>query len=76
MNDGNGLIEAVRQLGRRVDVLEEAVKRLVGRPPEAPPPSESEIKVGGVGLGTWIGIASLIVVPIVVAIIMTQGGGP
>lgn len=76
MSDGNGLIEAVRQLGRRVDALEEAVNRIVGRPPDAPKPSEQEIKVGGIGLGTWIGLGATIVVPIVVAILMTQGGGP
>lgn len=61
------------QLGKRVDALEGAIKTLVGRPPEAPPLSESELKVGGIGLGTWITLLATVVVPIVLAIVATEG---
>lgn len=80
MND-NGLLEAVRQLARRVDAhdarfdaVEDALKRIVGRPLDAPPPSEAEVKIGGLGLGTFLTILGTIVVPIVVVILATSGG--
>lgn len=76
MSEDNGLLEAVRQLARRVDALERAVNKLVGRPEDAPKPSESEVRVGGLGIGTLITLAATVVVPIVVAIVMTSGGGP
>lgn len=76
VDDHNGLLEAVRQLARRVDALEDAVKKIVGRPPDAPPPSQAEVKVGGLGIGTLITLSATVVVPIVVAILMTSGGGP
>lgn len=64
------------QMTKRIDALEDAVNKLVGRPPDAPKPSEQEVRVGGLGIGTLITLAATVVVPIVVAILMTQGGGP
>lgn len=62
------------QMTKRIDALEDAVNKLAGRPPDAPKANEQEVKVGGLGLGTLILILGTISVPIVVAIIMTQGG--
>lgn len=74
MSDGgNGWARAYDQLSRRVDAVENAVKALAGRPADAPPPSEQEVKVGGVGVGTWITLLATIVVPIVVAVVATGG---
>lgn len=59
----------IDDLAKRVHALEEAVKALVGRPPDAPSPAEQEVKVGGIGVATWISLLALVVVPIVIAII-------
>lgn len=70
--DSNGWTrEAFQQLSTRVSALEDAVKQLAGRSTDSPSPVESEIKVGGIGLVTWITLLATVVIPLVLAILAT-----
>jgi hypothetical protein len=51
------------QLAERLATLETALMGILGKTPEGDP------KIGNIGLGTWLSIMGVIVVPIVVAII-------
>lgn len=70
--DSNGWTrEAFQQLSSRVSALEDAVKQLAGRSTDSPSPAESEIRVGGIGLATWITLLATVVIPVVLAIVAT-----
>lgn len=54
---------ALDQLAARVSALETLLAGVLGKTPEGEP------RIGNIGLGTWLSIMGVIVVPIVVAII-------
>lgn len=58
----------------RLHAAEQAINRLAGRPADAPPPAESPIRAGGVGVGTWLAIITGVLVPIAVAVLAMTGG--
>lgn len=63
-------------LHERVNALREDVNVLMGRRPDDDPPRPAgEPRIGGIGIGTWVAIVATIVVPIVLAIIVT-GNAP
>ncbi len=69
----DALREDIRDARVRLHAAEQAINKIVGRPADAPPPSVSPIRVGGVGVGTWLAIITGVLVPIAVAVLSLTG---
>lgn len=69
----DALREDIRDARVRLVAAEQAINQIVGRPKDAPPPAETPVRVGRVGVGTWLAIITGVLVPLAVAILGITG---